>query len=98
MRNNGVKLTHDVCRSAQKIEFRDKNNLKKVVHTYTVAPQIPGRLCATGPDTLIYVDYSKNPLKVRTLNTLHVADYNEFGYNEHLGCVRFGEFWLFCIE
>ena len=42
MRNNGVKLTHDVCRSAQKIEFCDKNNLKKVVYTYTVAPQIPG--------------------------------------------------------
>ena len=37
MRNNGVKLTHDVCRSAQKIEFRDKNNLKKVVHTYSGA-------------------------------------------------------------
>ena len=37
------------------IEFRDKNDLNKILHTHSVAPKQPGLLCQVSPSVLLYI-------------------------------------------
>ena len=61
-----------VFRNKKKIEFRDANNLHKVVHSYSVAPHQPWTLCycttRSSPSVLMYEDTSKNPSAIRALD------------------------------
>ena len=56
------------CRGDRIIEFRDVNNLGKLVHYESVKPHRPGRLCMAGPSTLLYENLSKSSGEVRWLD------------------------------
>ena len=49
------------------IEFRNVDNLDKVVRRHSVAPHKPGRLCTIPPSTLVFEDKSS---KLRTIYKL----------------------------
>ena len=50
-----------ILRDEQYIEFRDTDNLSKIIYTHLVAPHKPGRLFTVGLSTLLYEDQSKEP-------------------------------------
>ena len=52
------------------IEFRDANDLSRVLATYSVAPQRPSKLCAANMSTLLFVTGSqyKEPYQVHWLD------------------------------
>ena len=58
------------CRERQVIEFYDESDLRTVLHTYSVAPDHPGRLCVStsSPGTLVYTDCKPNKQVVRWLD------------------------------
>ena len=53
---------------AKKIEFRDANDLSRILHTHSVAPHRPSTLYAATLSTLLYVDSSKQPREVHWLD------------------------------
>ena len=52
----------------EKIEFRAATALGLVLHTHSVAPHIPFRLCAATPSTLLYADTSKQQWEIHWLD------------------------------
>ena len=57
-----------LCRNIKVIHFYDLNNLKEMVHSCSVTPHLPGRLCTSSSSTLLYLDYSQKPCQVRCLD------------------------------
>ena len=52
----------------QKIEFRDANDISRILHTHSVAPHLPGKLCTATPSTMLYDDGSKDDSDVHWLD------------------------------
>ena len=50
------------CRYAEKIEFRDVNNLQKIVLNFTTKPRQPAKLLSLSPTSLMYWDSSSSSL------------------------------------
>ena len=55
-------------RDEENIEFRDANDLGKVLCTHSVAPHQPGWLCTKTPSVLLYSDTTKSPREIRLLD------------------------------
>ena len=56
-------------RYEQTIQFRDANDLTRILHTHSVAPHEPGVMCTgAAPSILLFVDASKKPREVHWLD------------------------------
>ena len=55
-------------RESQKIEFRNANDLNEVVHSYSVAPHQPVRICTVERSTLLYADDSTKQREIQWLD------------------------------
>ena len=52
----------------QCIEFRDTNDLSRIIYNHSVAPHKPGELCTVGSSFLLYEDGSKIPRNIHWLD------------------------------
>ena len=59
-------------RENKQIEIRDVNDLKKVLHSHSMAPQGPALLYAATPLTIMYLDANTKPYSVHWLNLTDV--------------------------
>lgn len=50
------------------IEFRDANDLNRVIYTHSVGTHQPGVLCAASPTVLLYEDFASNRREVHWLD------------------------------
>ena len=57
-----------ILRDETCIEFRDTNDLSKIIYTQSVAPHNPGALCAVNSFMLLYEDRSKTPCHIHWLD------------------------------
>ena len=57
-----------IRRDKQSIEFRDTNDLSRIIYTHSVAPHRPEHLCTVGSSFLLYEDESKNPCDIHWLD------------------------------
>ena len=55
-------------RENRTIEFRDVNDLNRLVHEESVPRHLPRHLCMAGPSTLLYENLSTTPCEVRWLD------------------------------
>ena len=55
-------------RYEQIIQFRDANDLRRILYTHSVAPHEPGVMCAATPSILLFVAASKKPREVHWLD------------------------------
>ena len=55
-------------RSSKVIHFYDVDELEEVVHSFSVAPHRPGRLCTFLSSTLLYEDHSQTPHVLKSLD------------------------------
>ena len=65
-KNNFDNYVH--CRVKKNVELYDINDCTKMLHSHSVAPHQPVRLCTMSESTLLYIDYSKIPRKVHRLD------------------------------
>ena len=63
-----VRCSFIILRDKQSIEFRDTDNLSKIIYNHSVAPHKPGRLCTVGSSFLLYDDRSKRPRDIHWLD------------------------------
>ena len=50
------------------IEFRDPNDLTRILHTHSLVLQAPYTMCVAGPSSLLYADGATSPLEVHWLD------------------------------
>ena len=57
-------ITFAIYSHRQGIEFRDVTDIKMGGNSHNVAPNKPAQMCDSSGSTLLYEDWSKNPIEV----------------------------------